>query len=54
MDEKDQIIHRQAAHIRELEKECERWQTLCEHRQKEICKLYARTLWQRVLNIIPD
>lgn len=54
MEDKDQIIKQQAARIRELETECDRWQGLCEYRQKEIYKLYARGFWQRVFNMIPD
>lgn len=54
MEDKDLTIRLQAAHIRELEAERDRLKDRAEYAEKENYKLYRRTLWQRVFNMIPD
>lgn len=54
MEDKDTIIKKQAAHIRVLEAERDNWKARAEHAEEENHKLYARKLWQRIFNLIPD
>lgn len=54
MEDKDNIIKQQAAYIRALEFERDRWQELAQAHEEEINKLYHRPLWQRILNLIPE
>lgn len=54
MEDKDKIIRHQAARIRELEAERDKWMAIANHAERENRKLYARTLLQRVFNIIPE
>lgn len=54
MEDKEKIIRQQAAYIRELELERDRLTARAERAESENRKLYARGLWQRVLNMIPE
>ena len=54
MEDKDKIIKQQAAYIRELVWERDRWKDMAQEHEKDIQKLYARPLWQRILNLIPE
>lgn len=47
-------ISDQAKHITGLDAEVRMTKADVERKQDEIDKLYARSLWQRVLNIIPE
>jgi hypothetical protein len=54
MEDKDSIIKRLEAKIRMLENERKHYKARAEHAENENHKLYARTLWQRVFNMIPE
>lgn len=54
MEDKDTIIEKQAARIRVLEEERDWQQYKANFYEEEVNKLYARSLWERIFNIIPD
>lgn len=54
MEDKDVTIRLQAARIRELEAERDKWKARAEYAENENYKLYRRDFCQRVFNMIPD
>ena len=50
----NKTIADQAKHITCLMREMEAWKDKAEHFEDEILKLYGRSWWQRLLNMIPE
>ena len=54
IEARNKTISNQAIYIREAERRIENKNMELKQAHEQIDKLYARTIWQRILNIIPE